>query len=519
MPTVLANEDARRELASTVKRLRVAVTSDPARTQELADALVRLTATRLQAWAFTEAAADAPDSVVLAARILAQGGAAGPYAELADAVRFFSASAQLAAVQAQLGLADAAGRTLAGLDAWRGQVGRLPLLENLAAETAVWALLARSRSLLGDPTSANAYADAAAARRYLSTLPLTQVVAVHLLVADARWSAGRPDEALAQHRLSLAAHESLVAEVPARPRPAVLATVTATAAASHEPYALRLEAMGQLDFALGIRRAHLAQLERFGADTADARVWLAAGLRRAGREEEGGESGAASQAREAPLAPPAEVADWARLGAAESLVPEASRQDLANGYARFEADTWTAGHDAAQARVGAEAVEQRHRDRAAGLARERAEAQAAAAARAAADAESETAARLAREQADAEAAAAKRAAEQEAARQLVEEHRRKDAEQVRQARLTAAAAADDLAAARAGVRAEHPNPAHRAKALDRLAELLRPLTAVEAYRDELAAALEILVGLRWQLGEADASREAARELKSLTGFH
>ena len=69
------------------------------------------------------------------------------------------------------------------------------------------------------------------------------------------------------------------------------------------------------------------------------------------------------------------------------------------------------------------------------------------------------------------------------------------------------------------MRAEHPNPAHRAKALDRLAELLRPLTAVEAYRDELAAALEILVGLRWQLGEADASREAARELKSLTGFH
>ena len=37
--------------------------------------------------------------------------------------------------------------------------------------------------------------------------------------------------------------------------------------------------------------------------------------------------------------------------------------------------------------------------------------------------------------------------------------------------------------------------------------------------DELATTLEALVSLRWQLGEADASREAARELKALTGSH
>ena len=139
-------ERHRRELTSAVKRLRVAATSDPAQTDELADSLVELNGQRLLAWSFAEAAADAPESVLLAARILAGRGPAGPYASLTDAVRYFTASAQLAAVQAGLGQPEAAGRTLDALDAWRSQLGRLPLLENLDATAVAWALIARSRS-------------------------------------------------------------------------------------------------------------------------------------------------------------------------------------------------------------------------------------------------------------------------------------------------------------------------------------------------------------------------------------
>jgi len=512
MPTVPANEDARRELASTVKRLRVAVTSDPSRTPELADALVAVTATRLQAWAFAEAAADAPDAVVQAARILAQGGASGPYTSLPDGVRFFTASAQLAGVQGILGLAEAAARTLDGLDAWRGQLGRLPLVEHLSVEAAVWSLVARARSL-DDPARANAFADAAAVWRYVVPLPAGLCIAVHLTAADCRWAGGRPEQALAQHRLALSAHEHLLAELPARPRPALVATAAATAAAIYEPYALRLESVGQVDFALGVRRAHLALLDRLGTEPAEARRWLAAALQRAGRSAEAAGLSPADEV-DAAASAPGQPVTWTRLDPASAL----SNRDLTSGYAASERAEQGAALAAEAARRDAETAEAGHRARAAEQARQRAEAESVVASAAARAAQQEADARQERERTQTAATAERQAKAEATARQAAEQHRQQAELQLQLAEQAADAVMVDLAEARAA-HAQAESPADRARTLNRLAEMLRPLVALEAYRDELASTLEALVGLRWQLGEADASREAARELKALSGSH
>ncbi|MGC4152677.1 MAG: hypothetical protein QM628_06315, partial [Propionicimonas sp.] len=210
-----AAERRRRDLASAAKRLRVAVMTDPARAGEFADTLVALVGNRLLAWSFTDAAADAPESVVLSARILAERGPLGPYASADDAVRYVTASVQLAAVQAGLGQPEAAGRTLDALDAWRAQLGRLPLLEQLAPLTVVWALAVRARAAQ-EVAAANGYADAALLRLYAAGLDLDAgsaylAVTAHLVAADARWAAGHPDAALAQHRLALARYRAAVA--------------------------------------------------------------------------------------------------------------------------------------------------------------------------------------------------------------------------------------------------------------------------------------------------------------------
>ncbi len=164
-------ERVRRELVSAVKRLRVLATSDPAKGEELADTLVRLTGARLLSLDLAEAASDAPEAVLLAARLLARNGAAGPYTSPADAARFFTASALLAAVQSGLGQVEAAARTLAGVDGWIQQLGRFPLRDHLEPVAVIWSLVARARSLLAtDVPTANACADAAARRLYAAGL-------------------------------------------------------------------------------------------------------------------------------------------------------------------------------------------------------------------------------------------------------------------------------------------------------------------------------------------------------------
>ncbi|MFZ1911979.1 MAG: hypothetical protein WAU30_06445, partial [Propionicimonas sp.] len=114
-----------KQAASTVQRLRGWVGKDPSRTPELADALVRLTEERLRANAWAEAGPDAQESVVVAGKVLASHGPLGPYTPLADAVRFVTATIQLADTQVGLGLPEAAGRTLQTALAVRAQLSHL----------------------------------------------------------------------------------------------------------------------------------------------------------------------------------------------------------------------------------------------------------------------------------------------------------------------------------------------------------------------------------------------------------
>jgi hypothetical protein len=513
-------ERARRELASAVRRLRVSATSDPQRADELADALVDLTASRLLAWDFSEAATDAPESVVVAARLLASRGPAGPYASLPDAVRYASATAQLAAVQAGLGQPDAAARTLDGLDAWRQQVSRLPLAENLADTVVVWMLIARARSVLtADAALANAWADAAELRLYAMDPPPYLAMAAHLVVADARWAAGRPESSLAHHRLAADAHAAELAGTPT-PRPAVAKVAAAPVPALHEPWAARLAATGDTASALAVRRAEVALLAPLDAAAADlALAGLASALVAQGRSSE---AAALLPPGRGPVAGPSPEPPGARLtweplpatvGFAPSGAEEASarwQRDeqaavFAGVVARAEA-TRTEAALRAEAEAGAarRAAEQEAADR-----RAEAEEAAAQAARAeAARAEEEFAAERARREESVQRAEAERRR-----RELADAHRREVDPRAAQA---AAAELDD---ARAAVAAAGDDLLRLAAADERLAGLLRPLAAADplTHADELAAALDALVGLRWRLGDTEGSRAAAREARALRG--
>ena len=542
-------ERERRELASAVKRLRAAVMSDPTKADELADALVRLTGRRMLAWAFAEAATEAPESVVLAARILAQRGAAGPYTSIPDAVRYFSATAQLAAVQAELGQAEGAGRTLDSLDGWHRQLGRLPLVDHLPAESVVWALLARARALLAtDAAAANAHADAAALRLYSAGLDAEPsaaylAAAVHLLLADCRWAAGQPEAALAHHRLAIARHASVL---PRRAgRPAAVQVALAPVPALHETYAARLAARGDAAGGIAVRRAQIGLLEQLREQLRErlpepsdgrehlavARCGLAHALAMAGRRVEADAERALADelARRSgvvlteppPTSQPGTRAAWEPLTPAEAWSPQAAD----SAASRLQADQQSAvfAGAAAQAeaerdetRLRAEAEAAEHRRTAERLAAEQvAAAQAAATAAAAAEKERQAA------QQAAEQAALRRAAEAETARAAAEE-RRREREQAHGSTIgmdpgAAATAEAELRVAREAVRAAGDDLSGSAVAWEQVARLLRPLArlAPSDRGPELLEALEALVGLRWRLGDLDGSREASREAKAL----
>jgi hypothetical protein len=516
--TLDTQETGRRELASAVKRLRVAATSDPQRADDLADALVELTASRILAWDFTEAATDAPESVVLAARILASRGPSGPYTSVPDAVRYFSATAQLAAVQAGLGQAEAAGRTFDGLDAWRQQVSRLPLAENLSSAVVVWAHLARARSLLGgDVALANAWADAAELQLHAQPSPPAYLaLATHLLVADCRWAAGRTESSLAHHRLAMDAHEAALTSLGTPPRPGVARIAAAPVAALYEPYAQRLDATGDRTTGIAVRRAEVALLESLGDREflASARAGLAAALAAAGRTAEASGTGETVRGSAVSSPVPGERVSWEPLPASLTLAVG----DLSAAAARWRQAEQAAVFAGVAARAEAERTEAGWRAQAdADAARRDAEAaeaeQHAAAQAAAAEAE-----RIAAERQDAELAALRAAREQAAARVAAEERRRQLAEAHRPDidPEVAQAAAEELELARAAVRDACEDLTRQAAAQEWLAAVLRPLAAVDASRrPEFADSLDTLVGLRWRLGDAEGSRAAAREAKAL----
>lgn len=559
-----AAERRRRDLASAARRLRVAVMTDPGRAGELADTLVELVGNRLLAWSFAEAAADAPDSVVLSARILAERGPIGPYASAEDAVRYFTASAQLAAVQAGLGQLEAAGRTLDALDGWRSQLGRLPLVENLTPAAVAWALVTRARASAG--AEAHAYAEAALLRLYATGLERdpglgSLVITCHLAVAGAHWSQGRDEAALAHHRLALSRYRTLIAGLTGTQRPAVAQVALAPLPEVFGGLALRLEASGDRATAIAVRREWLTLAERFGeADgpaAEAARLALAEALFRAGRKGEAealvpgidpepglrDSRSARPQPPDDPIPRPTIPAAGRRplrpgflLGGSEQAHPAHSSSpsdgsplptEQALGTDRLSVtvslrlrqDERTAIAEGPAARSAAETEEGRLQagaeQAAAVRAAERAAAERQAAAEAAA-AEREAAeqARLA-----ALAEAERREALASAERAAAEERRRERAAAHRAARtvdpeeLRAALAA--LPDARQAVAEAESEPAERA-ARERLAALLRPVAVAEPdrHRDELLATLEALVGLRWRLGDPDGSREIARELKS-----
>lgn len=517
-----AAERRRRDLASAAKRLRVAVMTDPARAGEFADTLVALVGNRLLAWSFTDAAADAPESVVLSARILAERGPLGPYASADDAVRYFTASVQLAAVQAGLGQPEAAGRTLDALDAWRAQLGRLPLLEQLAPLTVVWALAVRARAAQ-EVAAANGYADAALLRLYAAGLDLDAgsaylAVTAHLVAADARWAAGHPDAALAQHRLALARYRAAVAGADAGARPALVQTVLAPLPDLFAPFALRLEGTGDQAGAIAVLREWVALAERLADDAAVqvAGAALGGALARAGRDVEAEQYGPATSAGDLSLPVPGARIDWPALPPQQVLSTGGLTVTASVRLQRDEQDAAAQGAAArANAELGEAGLRARAEQRAAEQAAERAAAQRQAAAQAEAAArEAAERARL-EAQAEAERRAAQELAEQAAAAERRRERAaaREDARAVQPELLQASAA--ELPSARQQVIEAGGEPA-LAAAQERLAALLRPLATADpdGYRDELLATLEALVSLRWRLGDPEGSREAARERKS-----
>ncbi len=519
-------ERQRRELASAVKRLRVAVMTDHARSGEFADALVGLVGNRLQAWSFAQAAADAPESVVLSARILAERGPMGPYASVDDAVRYFTAAAQLAAVQAALGQAEAAGRTVDSLDAWRGQLGQLPLLENLDPETVVWTLIARGRSLLaGDVAGANAHAEAALLRLYAARLDIDPefaylAMATHLLAADARWAAGDPELALAHHRLALRRYQAVAARPCDQARPAVVEATLAPLAELYAPFAQRLEAIGDQVSGVAVRRAWSDTFDDFEQPDDDpaslvAFLALREALARAGRVEEAEGMGVKAGDFGVHPAGPGEPVAWEPLPWEQAYSDRMLTVTAVLRLRRDEAQACAAAVEARKEAEGSEAQERAAAERWK-VVEDALRAEGARLFAELAAAEAEQAAEAARREAEAlatrraaEEAVLRAAAEQRRAELAAERERTVDPESVR-------AAAAELPAARLAVDQAGAESVRLWAAHERLAELLRPLATADPhqYREELTATLDTLVSLRWKLGDPEGSREAARERKT-----
>ena len=251
-------------LGSVVQRLRGWVGSDPSREPELADALVELTAHRLLGHGYAAAAADAQESVRRAGELLAAKGPIGPYTSISDAARYVTAAVHLGAIQAGLGLPDAAGRTIDSLQDMRDQLRGKGLEQRLQPQTAVWALSCSGRASLasGDVATANAYADAAATRLAESDLgddPAAAYLAmdVERLVSDCRWAAGRAEESVSYAYAAKSRYDDVVdgrlAE-PARLSPALLERLAEPLFGLYRDMADRLAGSGESEVGLITRR-------------------------------------------------------------------------------------------------------------------------------------------------------------------------------------------------------------------------------------------------------------------------
>ncbi|MET1004193.1 MAG: hypothetical protein ABWX96_01525 [Propionibacteriaceae bacterium] len=324
-------------LASSVQRLRGWVGSDPSRTPELADALVELTAHRLLGHGYGAAAADAQEAVRYAAQLLTANGPIGPYTSVDDAARCVTAVVHVATIQAAAGLPEAAQRTVDSLQDLRDQLSELGLDERLEPRTAIWALTCTARSALatGEIASANAYADAVLDR--VADAGLRQdpdatylVVDADRLASDARWAAGRTEEALTRLHAAKDHYDAFVAgrlQEPGRISPALLERLSEPLFGLYRDMADRLAATGEADLGLVTRRALVDTLRGFGNRLGDparlqlALAWsdLANDLLRVDRTVEAEE--ASEQASDL-------IRDWAGAGSYRDLVAAVRAQAL-----------------------------------------------------------------------------------------------------------------------------------------------------------------------------------------------
>jgi hypothetical protein len=277
-----------KKLASLVQRLRGWVGSDPSQATELADALIQLTEHRLLGHGYAAAAEDAQDAVRRAAELLAAKGPIGPYTSVGDAARYVTAVVHLAAVQAGLGVPDAAGKTVESLKDIQEQLGE-SLLRQLHPRTAIWALACGARAGLAaeDIAAANAYVDAALARLSESGLgndPDSQYLAMDIdwLASDSRWAAGRVAEAVAFLHAAKDRYEGVVEgrlDQPARLSPALLDRLAEPLFSLYKDMADRLGAIGEVDLGLMTRRRLVELLRGLTGRLGDpARVHLTSAL-------------------------------------------------------------------------------------------------------------------------------------------------------------------------------------------------------------------------------------------------
>jgi hypothetical protein len=277
-----------KKLASLVQRLRGWVGSDPSQATELADALIQLTEHRLLGHGYAAAAEDAQDAVRRAAELLAAKGPIGPYTSVGDAARYVTAVVHLAAVQAGLGVPDAAGKTVESLKDIQEQLGE-SLLRQLHPRTAIWALACGARAGLAaeDIAAANAYVDAALARLSESGLgndPDSQYLAMDIdwLASDSRWAAGRVAEAVSFLHAAKDRYEGVVEgrlDQPARLSPALLDRLEEPLFSLYKDMADRLGAIGEVDLGLMTRRRLVELLRGLTGRLGDpARVHLTSAL-------------------------------------------------------------------------------------------------------------------------------------------------------------------------------------------------------------------------------------------------
>ena len=311
-----------KKLVSLVGRLRGWVGSDPSREPELADALVQLTEHRLLGHAYPDAAPDAQDAVRRAGQLLSAGGPVGPYSSIPDAARYVTAVVHLATIQVDIGLPEAAGRTLESLAELRTELRGRGLDERLTPSTAIWALSGQARAALAsdDVAAGNAYADAALARLAESGLradPEAAFLAIDVdrLAADARWAAGRAVESVGYLHAARSRYDAAVGgrlADPGRLGPALLERlVEPLLSGLYRELADRLIALGETDVGLGVRRELIERLERIASrqgepaqtQLATARTDLANDLQTRNRPGQGASRVISDQL-------PAETAAW-----------------------------------------------------------------------------------------------------------------------------------------------------------------------------------------------------------------